>query len=86
MFVTDVDSMTCTSLLIRPKEDTVSLVKANLGRWGMMKESSTPDSHEVNPDTLPTEPFLELYHPILQLWFIQVNGEIMVIGPVATYT
>ena len=51
----------------------------------MMKEISAPDPHEVNPYALPTKRLLELCCLITCLWFIRVDGEIMVEGPVAIY-
>ena len=44
----------------------------------------TPDAHEMNPHTLPTEVFLELYCGSFCLGVLGVNGIVATIGPVAT--
>ena len=49
-----------------------------------MKGIGTPESHEMSP-CLPTERSLELRRHVSCLWSIRVDGEVMFVGPVASY-
>ena len=85
-FVTEADTVTCTSLLMRPKEETVSLVDESLGSQGTTKEPNTPDSHKMNPYTLPTVCLLEFCCLVSCPWFIRVDGEVVIVGPITIFS
>lgn len=75
-----------TSLFIRPKDDTVSLIKVSSGCNEGHDKGSTPDTHEMDPHTRPTE-LLSKQH-CLSSYFgtIEIDGKVMVICPVEIYS
>ena len=51
----------------------------------MIREPIVPDSHEMNPYTLPTEALLESCRQTTCLWTVRVDGEVAVVGTVAKH-
>lgn len=76
-----------TSLLTRPNEDTVSLIKPSSERHEEYEGEriNLPDPHKMYPHTRPTKKPLELYCRLPRLGEIGVDGEITEIGPVVIY-
>ena len=52
----------------------------------MIEAFGIPDSYKMDPNTVATEGLLEFYGHISCLRFIGIDGKVMVIGPVASYS